>query len=84
MVEGRFVDYKMDGFCSFSGNLFAFLIYYLEMGNVGSGEVVGNVVYVNCTGDETIVLLLYFPNICWMFLSKKGYMFIPEIFFHLL
>ena len=34
MFEGRVVDSNMDGFSSFSGNLFAVLIYYLQMGDV--------------------------------------------------
>ena len=46
----------MDGF---SGNLFAVLVYYIEVGDVGSGVVVGNAVYVNCTGDLTIVLFYF-------------------------
>ena len=29
-VEGRVVDSNMNGFSSFSGNLFAIFIYYLE------------------------------------------------------
>ena len=56
-VEGRVVDSNMIGFCSFSGNLFAVLVYYLEVGDFGSGVVTGNAVYVNCTGGMTIVFL---------------------------
>ena len=37
-------------------NLFVVLIYYLEVGNVGSGVIDGNAVYVNWTGDMAIVL----------------------------
>ena len=48
-------DSYMDGFSSFSGNLFAVLVYSLEVGDIGSGIVVGNAVYVNCTGDMTTV-----------------------------
>ena len=55
MVEGSFADSDMDGFFSFSGNLFAVLVYYLEVGNVGSGVVLRSAVYVNLTGDMTIV-----------------------------
>ena len=34
LVEGRVVDSNMDGF---SDNLFAVLVYYLEVRDVGSG-----------------------------------------------
>ena len=52
IVEGRVVDSNMDGF---SGNVFAILVYYLEVGDAGMGVIVGNAVYVNCTGDLTVV-----------------------------
>ena len=57
LVDGRVVDSNIDGFLSFPGNLFAVSVYYtyLEVGDVGSGVVVGNDVYVNYTGDMTIV-----------------------------
>ena len=55
MVEGTCIDSNMDSFSSFSGTLFAVLVYYLKVGNVGFGVVVGNAVFVNCTGDMTIV-----------------------------
>ena len=55
MFQGRCVDSNMNGFSSFSDNLFAILVYYLEVGDVGSGLVVGNAVFVNYTGDMTIV-----------------------------
>ena len=71
-ADGRVVDSNMNGFYSFSGNLFSILVYYFEVENNGLGVVVGNVVFVNCTGDMTIVFLLYFPNICWILLCKKG------------
>ena len=45
----------MDGFSSSSGNLLAVLVYYLEVGDVGSGVVDGNAVLVNCTVDMAIV-----------------------------
>ena len=45
----------MNSFSSFSGKLFAILVCYLEVEDVGSGLVVGNTVLVNCTGDMTIV-----------------------------
>ena len=38
-----------------SDYLFAILVYYLEMGNVGSGMVVGHAGLVECTGDVTVV-----------------------------
>ena len=45
----------MDGFTSFTGNLFSLLVYSLEMGDVGSLVIVGNAVYVNLTGDMSMV-----------------------------
>ena len=50
----------MNGFSSFSGNLFAVFVYYLEVGDVGSGVVVRNAMFVKCTGDITI---LFFHSI---------------------
>ena len=55
MVEGRVVDFNMNGFSRFSANLFAILAYYLEVGDVGLGAVIGNTLFANCTGDMTIV-----------------------------
>ena len=52
MVESRVTDSNMD---CLSSNLFAVLVYYHEVGGVGSGVIVGNAMYVNCTGDMTIV-----------------------------
>ena len=52
MVEGRVVDSNMNGF---SSNLFAILVYYLEVGDVGWVVVVGNSVFVNCSSDMAIV-----------------------------
>ena len=49
---GRAVDSHMNGF---SGNLFAVLVCYLKVGVVGSGVIVGNAVFVNCTGDMATV-----------------------------
>ena len=54
MVEGRTVD-SNEWLSSFAGNFFVILVYYLEVGDVGLGAVVRNVVLVNCTGDMTIV-----------------------------
>ena len=51
-VEGRVINSNMDGF---SCTLFAILVYYLEVGDIGSGVVVGNTVFVNCIGDMAIV-----------------------------
>ena len=66
MVEGRVrvVDSNMNGFSSFSANLFAVVVYYLELGYVGS-----EVVYWKCGvcslhwRHDYCVLLLYFPNV---------------------
>ena len=59
MVQGRVADSNMNGFSSFFGNLFSVLVYYLEVRDVGSGLVVGNAPFVNCTGDMTIVFFHY-------------------------
>ena len=40
-VGGRIVNSNMDGFSRFPGNLFAVLIYYFEMGDVGFGMIAG-------------------------------------------
>ena len=45
----------MDGLSSFPGNLFAVLIYYIEMGDAIFGMIVGYTVLVNCTEDVTAV-----------------------------
>ena len=37
------------------GSLFSILVYYLEMGDVGLEMIVGNAVFVNCTGNMTIL-----------------------------
>ena len=55
MVEGNVFHSNMDSFSSFSGNLFAVLVSYLEVEGVGLGMVVGNVVYISFTGDMTIM-----------------------------
>ena len=52
VVESMFVYSKMDGF---SGYLFALLVYYLEVGDICLVMLVGNAMYVNCTGDMTIM-----------------------------
>ena len=48
----------------FSDNLFAILVYYIEVGDVGFGMFVANTVLVNCTGDMAIVL-------CWTLLCRE-------------
>ena len=55
MVEGKVVASNMNGFSNFSGNSFAILVYYLEVGDVCPWMVVGHTVLVNCTGDVTVV-----------------------------
>ena len=57
MVEGIVVDSNMNGFSTFFGSLFPVLVYYLEVGDVSSGVIVGNAVFVNCTGYRTTVFL---------------------------
>ena len=52
MGEGMVADSYMD---AFPGSLLAVLIYYLEVTFVGLVVVVGNAMYVNCTGDMTTV-----------------------------
>ena len=55
-MEDRFADSNMNGFSSFSGSLFAALVYYFEVGDVGFGMIVGHTVLVNCTGDISLIL----------------------------
>ena len=51
----RIVDSNMNGFSNFPGNLFAISVYYLKVGgHVGLWVVVGNAMFVNCTGVMTI------------------------------
>ena len=52
MVKSRVFDSKMNGF---SANLFAVLVYYLEVEDVDIWVVVGNAVFRNCTSDMTVV-----------------------------
>ena len=71
-IVSRVVYSNVDGFFSISGNLVPVFVYYL-CERCWLKKVVGNAVYVNCTDDITIfVLLPYFPNICWILLCKKG------------
>ena len=56
IVEGRVVNSNMNGFSSFPGNLFAVLVYYFEVRDVGFGMIVGHTVLVNSTADVTVVL----------------------------
>ena len=55
MIQCQVVDPDVDGF---SGNLFAVLIYYFEVGDVSTGMVAGFTVDVNCT-DYMIAMFLY-------------------------
>ena len=54
-VEGKDVDSNLDGFSSFSGNLFAVLVYYLEVGDVGFGGGCWKYCVLNCTGNMAVV-----------------------------
>ena len=38
-LEGMVVDSNMNGFATFSGNLPAVLVYYLELGDVSLGQM---------------------------------------------
>ena len=69
----RVVDSRMNGFSSFSGNLFAVLVYCLEVGEVGSEMVVGKAVYVHCTGDMTTV---FFHSI---FQISGGFFYVRKV-----
>ena len=60
----------MDGFC---GNLFAVLLYYLEVGDVGLGMIIGNAVYVNCTGVITFVF--YYS----IFQTSPAFSYVEEV-----
>ena len=73
MAEGSVVDSSVDGFSSFSGNSIVVLVCYLEGEDFGSGLVVGNVVYVKCMGDMTIVFFYPIFQTCdCILLCKKG------------
>ena len=63
----------MDGLSSFFHNLFTFLVYYLEVGDVGLVVGVGNDVYVNFTGDMTI-LFSYF-----IFQVSAGFCYVRKV-----
>ena len=73
VVEGRVDDLNMNCFSSCSGSLFASLVYYLEVGDVCSGVVVGNAVLVNCTGDMTIVFLYS------IFQTSAGFSYVRKV-----
>ena len=62
MAEGRVVDSNMLSLSSFSGNLFAVLVYFPEAEDFGFGLVVGNAVFVNCTGAMTFVFFTLFSK----------------------
>ena len=69
-AEGRVDDLNMDGFY---GNLFAVLVNYLEVGATGLRVVVGDVVFVNCTGDMTIT---FFYSI---FQTSAGFSYVRKV-----
>ena len=54
MIVGRVDDSNMDDPSSLSNNLFADLVYYLEVGEFGLGWLL-DILFVNCTSDMTIV-----------------------------
>ena len=60
-IESRINNSNKNCFSSFSGNFFAVLGYYFEMGDVGSGIVVGHPALVNCTFDVTVVFYNSIP-----------------------
>ena len=72
-VEGRVVDCNMDGFCSFSYDLFAALTCSVEVGDVGSRVIVGHVVYVNCTGD--MIILVFYS----VFQASAGFSYVRKV-----
>ena len=57
-MECQVVDPHLDGF---SGNLFAHIIYYFEVGNVGIEMVVRFTVEVKYTGTMTAVFFYFIP-----------------------
>ena len=59
MIECWAVDSDMDGVTGFSSYLFAVLIPYFEVGDVGTGLVVGFIMNVNCTGYMTAMVFLF-------------------------
>ena len=59
MVRGRIFACNINGFSSFPGNVFAVLVYYLEVGDVDTGMVVENAGFVNCTVDMIFVFFYY-------------------------
>ena len=71
--EGMVVDSNTDGFSCFFGNLFAAMVYHLEVGDVGSDVVVRNTMFVNCTGDMPIV---FFYSI---FQSAIGFFYVRKV-----
>ena len=69
---GLVVHSNIDSHSISSGSLFAVLVYYLEVGDVGLGMVFGIAVFVNCTGDDYCVLLLHFQTSAGIVLYKKA------------
>ena len=63
----------MEGFPSFSGHFFTVLVYYLEVGDIGSGVLAENAVFVNFTSDINIVLFYSF------FQTSAGFSYIREV-----
>ena len=74
-VEDRVFDSNMDGFSSLSGKLFAVLVYYHEVENVWNGCLKCFACQQHWLHDYC-VLLLCFPNICWILLHKKSCSFL--------
>ena len=74
-VEGRIVDSYMDGI---SGNLFAVLVYYLEVGYVGWGVVIVNAVFVNCNGDMTNLFFysIFQTSVVFFYVRKVAIFFL--------
>ena len=61
MIECKIVDPDVDGFPDLSGDLFAVLIYYFEMGDAGMKAVDRFAVDVNCTGYLIVMLFHSIP-----------------------
>ena len=87
MTYNGSVTSNMDGFSSFSGTFCAVLVYYLEVGDVGSETIVGNAVFINCKGVMPIVLSYSIVQtsidspICF---SCDGCLFLGYIMIHLM
>ena len=75
-VEGMDVDFNMDGF---SGSLFTFLVSYLELWDVGLWVVVGNAVYVNCTGYMTNMFFYSISKHLLDFQTSAGFSYLRMV-----